>query len=201
MKKISTLFKKDPNDLSRVINEVDPKHSWVLDQNSGAKPTRKYDGTACAIIDGQLYKRYDVKKGREVPPFAIPCQEPDPITGHWPHWVLCQHDNPADKYHFQGLAWLEGTWGGVTDGTYELVGEKVQGNPENIEGHKLIKHGAHVLLGVVIPVTFESIRQYLENVDIEGIVFHHPNGEMCKIRKSDFGIKRRRAVLEKLKTK
>lgn len=26
--------------------------------------------------------------------------------------------------------------------------------------------------------------------DMEGIMFHHPNGRMCKIRKSDFGIKR-----------
>jgi hypothetical protein len=31
MKKISTLFKKDPNDLGRVINEVDPQNQWVID--------------------------------------------------------------------------------------------------------------------------------------------------------------------------
>lgn len=28
-------------------------------------------------------------------------------------------------------------------------------------------------------------------IDGEGIVFHHPDGRMCKIRKSDFGIKRK----------
>jgi hypothetical protein len=37
---------------------------------------------------------------------------------------------------------------------------------------------------------FENLKTYLEVVDIEGIVFHHPDGRMCKLRKSDFGIKR-----------
>lgn len=31
MKKISTLYKKDPNDLSRVINEIAPENQWVID--------------------------------------------------------------------------------------------------------------------------------------------------------------------------
>lgn len=188
MKKISTLFKKDPNDLGRVINEINPENNWVF-TDEGVKATRKYDGTACAVIDGQLYKRYDVKKGKQVPPFAIPCQEPDNITGHWPHWILCQHDNPADKYHFEGFNSLA-MLGKVEDGTYELVGEKVQGNPEGIEGYHLFRHGAHVLQGLVYPMDFENLKTYLEVVDIEGIVFHHPDGRMCKLRKSDYGIKR-----------
>ena len=75
------------------------------------------------------------------------------------------------------------------DGTYELCGKKVQGNPENIEGHKLIKHGSEVLS--LEDDSFEYIKQYLTENDIEGIVFHHRNDDrMCKIRKSDFGIKR-----------
>src|SRR5687767_7547575 len=98
MRKISTLFKKDPKDLGRVINEINPENEWVFDP--GVKATRKYDGTACAVIDGFLYKRYDVKKGKNVPDGAIPCQDPDEITGHWPHWVKCDRDNPADRWHF-----------------------------------------------------------------------------------------------------
>ena len=34
---------------------------------------------------------------------------------------------------------------------------------------------------------FEGIKQYLENHYIEGIVFYRGNGEMCKIKRSDFG--------------
>jgi len=183
MKKISTLFKKDPNDLGRVIPEVNPENSWVF-TDEGVRATRKYDGTACAVINGQLYKRYDVKKGKTVPEFATPCQEPDPITGHWPHWVLCQHDNPADKYHL--LAFI----GVIPDGTYELCGERVQGNPEKIAGHKLIRHGAFDLNVNFQSYTFEMFKEYLTYTDIEGIVFHHPDGRMCKLRKSDYGIKR-----------
>lgn len=185
MKKISTLFKKDPNDLSRVINEINPDNAWVL-TDKDVIATRKYDGTACAIIDGQLYKRYDVKKGKQVPPFAIPCQNPDEITGHWPHWVLCQHDNPADKFHIEGFNNLEHK----ADGTYELCGPKVQGNPEGYARHELVRHGSFDLDLTISIYDFDSFREYLENVDIEGIVFHHPDGRMCKLRKSDFGIKR-----------
>lgn len=187
MKKISTLFKKNPKDLGKVINEVNPENEWVF---TDGVPTRKYDGTATAIINGELYKRYDVKKGRQVPDGAIPCQEADLITGHHPHWLKCSLDKNEDKYFFEGYNSLA-ELGKVEDGTYELIGEKVQGNPEKIEGHHLVKHGAKVLQGLINPMTFENLKEYLEKVDIEGIVFHHKSdGRMCKLRKSDFGIRR-----------
>ena len=185
MKKISTLYKKDPNDLSRVINEINPENEWVI--NGEGIPTRKFDGTATAIIDGELYKRYDVKKGKQVPANAIPCQEPDEITGHWPHWIKCERNNPADKWHFVGFDALENK----DDGTYELCGEKLQGNPEHLTGHILVKHGIEVL--PLTDFSFDGLKNYLSNpeLDIEGIVFHHKSdGRMCKIRKCDFGIKR-----------
>jgi hypothetical protein len=182
MKKISTLFKKDPNDLSRVINEIDPSNEWVF--NEGVKATRKFDGTACAVINGALYKRYDVKKGKQVPKGAIPCQEPDPITGHWPHWLLCDACKPEDRWFFEAFSLREV----FPDGTYELCGPKVQGNPEKFDKHTLVRHGSEVIHLLVI--TWETIQILLETTDIEGVVFHHPDGRMCKIRKSDFGIKR-----------
>jgi hypothetical protein len=184
MKKISTLFKKNPNDLSRVINELNPENEWVL---THGRPTRKYDGTACAIIEGELYKRYDVKKGKQVPEGAIPCQDPDAISGHWPHWVKCDPQNKADQFFFEGLL----NWNmkyDIPDGTYELCGPKVQGNPEMLKNHELIPHGSDLYL---TDFSFEGLKLYLENMNIEGIVFHEIGGEkMCKIRKSDFGIKR-----------
>jgi len=182
MKKISTLFKKDPNDLGRVIDELNPENKWVL-TNSIA--TRKFDGTACAIIDGELYKRYDAKHGKKVPIGAIPCQEPDEITGHHPHWVECQRGDNSSKYHFEAfdrLSYKE-------NGTYELCGEKIQGNPEKLTGHSLIKHGAFKL---GLPgYSFEELKNFLKTHDLEGIVFYHlTDGRMCKLRKTDFGYKR-----------
>lgn len=181
MKKISTLFKKNPDNLALVINEVNPENEWVMKGEGVA--TRKYDGTACAIINGYLYKRYDVKKGKPVPEGAIPCQEPDEITGHWPHWVRCETDKPEDKYFWE--AWKSFTY---SDGTYELIGPKIQGNPEQASRHELVRHGNTVL--EVNDLSFEGLKKYLTESLIEGIVFHHPDGRMCKIRKSDFGIKR-----------
>jgi hypothetical protein len=187
MKKISTVFKKDPNNLALVINEVNPENHWVLDGEGIA--TRKWDGTACAVIDGELYKRYDVKKGKSVPECAIPCQEPDEITGHWPHWVKCNRSNPGDKYHWEAFDSVDKYGDGHrTDGTYELCGPKINGGKEKFSHHWLVPHGYHSYL--TLSRTFESIHDFLGKNDIEGIVFHHPDGRMAKIRKSDFGIKR-----------
>ncbi len=118
---------------------------------------------------------------------AIPCQEPDAITGHWPHWILCSLENPNDKYYYEAFIGQ-----GFSDGTYELCGPKIQGNPEGLLAHELIKHGEHVLHGLIYPLTFNGLRNYLEKVNIEGIVFHHKSGDgrMCKLRKSDYGLKR-----------
>lgn len=185
MKKISTLFKKDPNNLGRVINEINVENQWVFDGEAIA--TRKFDGSAIAIINGELYKRYDVKKGRQAPVDGIPCQEADPISGHHPHWLKCDRNKAEDKYFFEGFDALENK----EDATYELCGEKVQSNPEKIIGHKLIKHGSELLQ--LPSLDFEDLKAYLSDPsnNIEGIVFHHKSdGRMCKLRKSDFGIRR-----------
>ncbi len=47
-----------------------------------------------------------------------------------------------------------------------MVGKKVQGNPEKIEGHRLIKHGSETLF--IGALSFESIREFLRANDIEG---------------------------------
>jgi hypothetical protein len=183
MKKISTLFKKDPNNLALVINKINSENEWALIEGI---PTRKYDGTACAIIQGEIYKRYDVKAGKQIPENAIPCQEPDKVTGHWPHWVKCERNKPEDKYYFEAFDNLHFK----SEGTYELCGPKINGNPEKCNSHELIKHGVTVI--ELKERTFEYIKEYLSDPsnDIEGIVFHNSDGRMCKIKKSNFGIKR-----------
>lgn len=56
----------------------------------------------------------------------------------------------------------------------------------------LIKHGTYGV--TIIGRTWDSIKGVLEKEEIEGIVFHHHDGRMCKIRKSDFGIKRKKPM-------
>lgn len=57
------------------------------------------------------------------------------------------------------------------------------------EGHALVKHGS-VFPSGEIPRTFSGLAEWLKGQNFEGLVFHHPDGRMAKIKKRDFGLKR-----------
>jgi len=194
MKKIPTLFVRDM-ETKKVINKVTEGLEWVNDKNVMVKATRKYDGTCCMIMNNLLWKRYDAKKGK-IPNSFIPSQEPDQITGHYPGWVWCDYNDPSNKYHYEGLRHYIKTYSNnnpfinLQSGTYELIGEKINGNPEKIEGHQLIEHGVDILYKV--PTDYEGLKKYLyEHPYMEGIVFYDTyintlNEYMCKIKRRDF---------------
>ena len=182
MKKIPTLFQRNYYTDRLVRNEITPGCEWVI--NGEGWPTRKLDGTCCMIKDGALYKRYKAKK--EPPENFIPAQEKDPVTFHWVGWLPCDRNNSSDKYHWEAFDNLIDK----KDGTYELLGPKVQGNPEKWDIHELICHqDLPILQGV--GRDFDSIREYLSEHDFEGIVWHSKDSRYCKIKKRDFGLKRR----------
>lgn len=182
MKKIPTLFQRDPN-THQLIPTVVPEAAWVIEGEGVA--TRKYDGTPLMIKDHLAYRRYERKKDAPAPPEWIPAQEaPDPITGEWPGWVLIGA-GPEDEYFREAITHDLGL-----DGTYEVIGPKVNGNPERQADHRLVRHGENQLGGYEVPRTFEGLKFFLANVDIEGIVWHHPDGRMAKIKGKDFGLKR-----------
>ena len=213
MKKIPTLFKRvfDENHNKSITKEVTPGCEVVLEGALGGSiATVKYDGACCAIIDGEIYRRYDAKQkyGKKPPEGAIPCQtEPDPITGHWPHWVKCIPDNPADKYFIEAFErslhlFQWGAFHGnhldgkpdikLPDGTYEAIGPSFQGNPYNMSWNRLERHGKHKIGWSEFTdengtVGFECIHDYLANHKIEGIVFWNKGQPLCKIKRSDFG--------------
>lgn len=182
MKKMKTLFNRhfEGNKIVGVDEFPTEGYEWVL-QGEGVA-TQKLDGTCCLVKDGVLYARFDWKKGRKLPDGAIPCQEKaDEITGHFPHWVEVK-DQPQYKWH--RLAFEKQN--NLEDGTYELIGVHFQNNPEKVEsGDILVKHGSIILDDV--PRNYRGIREYLRTHNIEGIVFHRENGEMCKIKRTDFG--------------
>lgn len=167
-----------------ITRAVTPGCEWVLAGEGIA--SRKWDGAACAYIDGVFYKRYDVKINpktgarKTIPTGAVPCGEPDPVTGHWPHWVEVRLDAPEDK-HFAAATTLEIL---RCDGTYELVGPPVNGNHDGVAELTLRRHGEDVLSP---PRDFDGLRTFVLAHAYEGIVFAHPDGRMCKIRRDDFG--------------
>ncbi len=185
MKKIPSLFKRDYDGTRLVYDEVVPGSEWVV--NGEGVATAKFDGTACMVRDGVLYKRYDVKKGRIPPEGWESCQEPDEVTGHWPGWVPVG-DGPEDKWHREAWATAYGNWvKAPPNHTYELVGPKVQGNPYGLTRHDLWWHGIQPLDDV--PRTFDALREWFEqHPGFEGIVWHHPDGRMVKIKRRDFGL-------------
>jgi hypothetical protein len=179
MKKIKSLFMRDYKGTRQVYDELVPGSEWVT-LGEGV-PTRKFDGTACMVKEGVIYKRYDVKKGRPAPEVGIPCEDkPNEHTGHWPWWIPVGN-GPEDKYFNEAFR------GDEEDGTYELVGPKINGNRGGWPEHQLLKHGSVVLTDA--PTDFHGLREWFRGHDIEGIVWHHPDGRMVKIKKKDFGLK------------
>jgi len=76
---------------------------------------------------------------------------------------------------------------GITPGTYELCGPKVQGNPEGFSEHRLIRHGHEVIRDLDdASCDFDSLRAWLQAHEWEGIVWHHPDGRMAKLKRRDF---------------
>ena len=187
MKKIPTLFERvyENHKVVDVLPNVTDGMQWVLEGEGIA--TVKIDGSCCAIINGEFYKRYDAKKGKKPPVGAIPCCEPDEITGHHPHWIKVDEKNPADKWFVEAY-YITSMWANqglkLEDGTYEAVGKHFQGNPYGYEEDMLVKHGREV---VEVERTFEGIKKYLEENNIEGLVFWKDGEPKCKIKRTDFG--------------
>lgn len=186
MQKIISLFQRNYDGDRLVRDEVVPGAEWVI--NGEGVATRKWDGTCCMVKDGELYKRYDAKQGKAPPEGFIPAQEPDEITGHWPGWIKCSILNKEDRWHVEAMANMKGDHP-LEDGTYELIGPKINGNKEKWHQHELIRHGEEKMY---FPggVTFETVKRFLQESDVEGVVWHHPDGRKVKIKAKDFGIKR-----------
>lgn len=181
MKKIPTLFERrfENHKVVEVLPIVTPGFEWVLKGEGDA--TIKIDGSCCAYFNGVFYKRYDAKKGKKPPEGAIPCCDPDPVTGHWPHWIKVT-DKPEDRWFkvaFENTIVLH-------DGTYEAVGPHFRGNPYHTNEDYLVKHG---ITKIDVERTFEGIREWLRTHAEEGIVFWKDGEPQCKIKRKDFGYK------------
>lgn len=185
MQKIISVFQRNYETDRLIRDEVVPGAEWVLAGEGIA--TRKYDGACCMVKSGVLFKRYDAKKGKQPPPGFIPAQDPDPVTGHCPGWLKVGY-GPEDRWSRVAFENSRVMQADLSDGTYEAVGPHFQGNPERFLIDSLVRHGSAILANC--PRSFGGIRAYLEPLDIEGIVFHHPDGRMAKVKKRDFGMSR-----------
>ena len=190
MKKIISLFQRNYDTDKLVRNEVVPGAEWVLAGEGVA--TRKFDGTCCMVRDGKLFKRCEVRRGGKPPANFEPATGVDETTGKQQGWVPVG-DGPDDCWHRAAMENLGADGTVPIDGFYELCGPKVQGNQESYGQHVLIAFwvgGQSVAQEIDAPRDFDGIKAFLTMHDIEGIVWHHSDGRMVKIKAKDFGIKR-----------
>ena len=202
MKKIPTLFEREFTEDHKAIVTMPPKvisgMEWVM--NGEGIATVKIDGACCAMIDGQFYKRYDAKIGKNgvqkpVPDGAIKCQgKPDPVTGHLPCWVPVT-DKPEDKWYREAYRnsydfLLTDDEATIVDWTYEAIGKHFQGNPYKLDYDRLEPHGNMTIreLSDGRPRTFERIYDWLCYKNAEGIVFWKDGRPQCKIKRKDFSL-------------
>jgi hypothetical protein len=183
MHKIPTLFVRDPNDRAHVLPEVTLGCEWVL-AGEGI-PTKKYDGT-CVMYDGiTWWARREVKEGKPRPPFFREV-ETNLVTGKTVGWEPYMQSSFA-KYLDEAVENSTGKVGGFTNvaGTYELIGPKINGNPEQVNEHLVVAHGCYALMGV--PTDYDGLRAWLQDFDGEGIVWwHKDDGRMVKLKRKDF---------------
>lgn len=212
MELIPNLFKLNP-ETGLAIPEVTEGCEWVLAGEGVA--TRQWDGVPCMVRDGRLYKRHVLKPEEttlsDCPEGWRACGEAE--IGFWPGWVPVTDGLPEDRWYraARASAIIQATDGGyvpgimpvpplpLADGTYELCGPKINGNPEQFATHVLIRHGVPQLPGLNdVPWwhgpniggrhTWLSLWFRTPTVPMKGIVWHHPDGRMAKVRGKDFGI-------------
>lgn len=181
MKKIPTLFVRDDTDRRHVTTDVTPGCEWVL--AGEGTPTRKYDGI-CVMYDGERWWARREVKPEKPEPAGFVAIATDEITGKTVGWEPVEQSAFA-KWHAQAID-------GIAEqqpGTYELIGPRVNGNPEGAQEHRLV---AHVLADVLdVPDrSYDGLAAFFAAApaSMEGIVFHHEDGRMAKIKRRDFRV-------------
>ena len=191
MKKIPTVYERNWETYKIDPTKVTPGCEWVL-AGEGV-PTRKYDGT-CVMLDanGRWWARREVKHEKPAPWEFQPI-ETDIVTNKtigWepietsPWWKHFRDAFERDESLWEEVVVLEGPASDV--GTYELVGPKVNGNPEHLEHHFLKRHGYEWLGGgntnAEPPI---ELIHHVAPFGWEGIVWHHPDGRRAKLKVKD----------------
>lgn len=158
----------------KLTKQVTPGCEWVARGKGTA--SRMWDGLPCLVRAGYIYKLAELAAGAKRPPGAIPNGSSV--------WVPADADSEADKPYVDTYVRLAAT-GTIEDGPHELCGPGIAGNNDKLRELTLLRHGQEI---VQVGRSFDSIRDYLSEHPIKGIVFALPDGRAAKIRRTDFGL-------------
>lgn len=164
-----------------------PGCEWVLAGGEDVSATVKYDGV-CVMLgdDGRWWARRSIKTGHQVPENYVPVAH-DLATGKTFGWVPSE----SSTHHVrvtEALGYTHPLFPHSESGTYELIGPKINKNPHNTGRHILVRHGS--ISSGYVPTGNEDLGLYLALVSMagyfEGVVWHHSDGRMAKIKTKDF---------------
>jgi len=182
MKKIPTLFIRDPRNMKFVTRDVHSDAVWVFEGHG--VPTVKKDGTNVRITV-KNEQCVLVEKRRN------PTRE-EKALGAEPDYMDAHREEPGDKHIFAAVDatnfhnWPDGAW------PCEALGPKIQGGVESPIPVLYQFTLAPLVIVEPIELTFDDIRYYLAIHPIEGIVWRDQrsnidNPNFAKIKRRDFG--------------
>ncbi len=182
MNKIETIFDRG-NDF-KVTPKIRSGTEWVFAGEGIA--TEKIDGTnvRLTVVVGRVQR---VEKRRN------PTRE-EKAVGAEPGYIDAGRQDPADKHIFRAVdgtdvsSWPDGSW------PCEAIGPKIQGNPLGLTAPVCYPFSFKPALIADAPRSYDGLREFFKTFDSvyspghkgEGIVFHHPDGRMAKIKVKDF---------------
>ena len=184
MKKIETIF--DRGDDFKVIPEPRVTCEWVF-AGEGIV-TEKLDGTNVRLtVSNSGITRVEKRRN--------PTKQ-EKAEGMEPGYIDANRDDPQDKHIFRAVDntdvsnWLDDLY------ESEAVGPKIQGNPLELEKPVCYPFMFKPIILDNVSRDFNSIKEYIVNLEskfspghpAEGVVFHHPDGRMAKIKRKDFKV-------------
>lgn len=182
MKKIQTIFKRTDK-----IGPITQEYAIDTELFLVGKATEKLDGTNVRVtVRNNTAVRLEKRRNPTKLEKAKGIIEP---------WYIDASESSEDKWIQDALKNTDlsqipdGEWSG------EAVGPNIQGNPLNLPTNRIV----FFTLGQApvfenVPTTYEGLREWLpkqkskygNDCNIEGIVWHCPDGSMIKIKAKDF---------------
>lgn len=186
MKKIKTIFERNWEGDGAITHEY--AEEGLENTLHDAVATEKLDGQNVRItVRNHMLVRLEKRRNPSKLEKAKGIEEP---------WYMDADEfAPNDKYMWEAarntdLANVpDGEWSG------ECLGKDIQGNPLNLPDNRIVLFSiGQAPVFTDVPTTFDGLKEWLpaqkskygNDVGIEGIVWHFPDGTMFKIKTKDF---------------
>jgi hypothetical protein len=203
MKKIPTMFERNPVNMSEVLMAKNPEATWLFDPSVPRIATVKKDGTNVLVVSEELEGggyAYGLKKRKNPSRKEKKAAEAAGRPAPEPTYVFASSDDPQDKHIYRAFESHFLNYGLPFDGAgewpAEALGFKIQGGVEGDE-YRLYFFTVEPQI-IADPMSpeqttqeaYQSIEYALALREIEGIVWQATDGSgrMAKIKRRDFGL-------------